>query len=58
MAIAISGETIADSLRLNTYRATDLSHTVEVTDGQILVSFTSVEGATILNAIKIESIER
>ena len=58
MSVAVNGETIADSLRLDTYRATDLSHTVEVTDGHIEIIFTSIEGATILNAVKIEPIEK
>ena len=57
ISIAINGETVADSLRLDTYRATDLLHTIEVTDGHINVVFTSIEGATILNAGKIEQVK-
>lgn len=57
MSIAINGDLVADALRLDTYRATDLTHTIEVTDGHINVVFTSIEGATILNAIKIEQVK-
>lgn len=57
MSIAINGDLVADALRLDTYRTTDLTHTIEVTDGHINVVFTSIEGATILNAIKIEQVK-
>ncbi len=58
MSVFVNGKTIADSLRLDTYHATYLSHTVEVTNGHIEKIFTSIEGATILNAVKIEPIEK
>ena len=56
-SIAINDDLVADALRLDTYRATDLLHTIEVTNGHINVVFTSIEGATILNAGKIEQVK-
>lgn len=56
MSIAINDDLVADARRWGTYRASGLLHTIEVTDGHINVVFTSIEGATILNAIKIEQV--
>lgn len=54
MSLDLNGQTVADSLVLKTYQATDFIVPVSVTAGQgINLTLTAQEGYTILNAIEI-----